>query len=260
MDEKTARAALEQAFRLWFEPELKRRKTVGAIPPAFKLWAVQVVLDLDADDPEVRFNEEIRGAFIGSTRGPAKVGKAVLLRDITSIRSMHLTEEDPDAGHLTAIVHNGHWSLFFDFRYNATRIADQLTGADQFLAVAASAIEAGHHIAAVDNLYDAVQIMAKCFLLLQPDAKAIAATTHGFIQTRFNFQGKMGNVGATSVRLLNRLADLRPKTRYAPKPANVSQQELSKLLEDARQMRNDLEERRPKRIKLPQRSIEVSEK
>ena len=251
MDEKVARNALEGAFRLWFTPELERRTALGLIPAGFKLWAVQVVLDLDAEAPKVRFNQEVRGAFVASTRRPTKLGEAILLRDITDIRSMHLTDEDPNAGHLTAVIHNGHWNLFFDFRYNASRVIDQLIGADQFLAVAAAAIEGRHHIAAVDNLYDAVQIMAKCFLLLQPDRKAVDATTHGFIQTRFNHQGRLGNVSSSSVKLLNRLADLRPKTRYAPKPANVSQEELAELLQHAREMRKDLEDRRPKRIKSP---------
>jgi len=92
-------------------------------------------------------------------------------------------------------------------------------------------------------------MMAKCFLLLQADGGALKATTHGFIETKFNYQGKLGNVSSSSVQLLNRLSQLRPKTRYALKSVHVADSELQRLLEAARQMRTDLEGWRPKRNK-----------
>jgi len=243
-----ANRTLEHAFRLWFKPELDRRAAAGRIPKEFVVWAVQVVLNLDAE-PDVRINEEVKGAFIAKpSRRPKAGGEVMLLRDMDRIESMMLTEEDPNAGHFTALIHKTRWHVFFDFRYNAGRIARQLEAADEFIAAAAGATERGHSIAAIDNLYDAVQLMARCFLLCAPEVKALEAKTHGFIETRFNRQAKLGNVRQGSAKLLNRLSKLRPRTRYALEPMSVAASELDQMLEDARSMRKEIEAHRPKRI------------
>jgi hypothetical protein len=250
MNATAASRTLEHAFQLWFRPELERRAMADRIPKGFAVWGVQVVLNLDAE-PDVRINEEIKGAFVGRMKKLAAVGETLRLSDFTRIESLTLTDEDPNAGHFTAVIHKGHWRLFFDFRYNAGRIARQLEAADEFITAAAGAVERGHSIAAVDNLYDAAQLMARCFLLCVPEVKALQAKTHGFIETRFNRQAKLGNVAPTSAKLLNRLAQLRPKTRYALEPMRVASLELQRMLEAARSMRDEIEAHRPKRVKQP---------
>jgi len=212
-------------------------------------------MNLDAD-PVVRINEEVRGAFVaraGKAGRNAKPGKTLLLRDLSQIESIELTDEDPNAGHLTAVVHHGRWHMFFDFRYNAGRIENLLKAADEFIAAATAAAERGHSIATIDNLYDAVQLMAKSFLLTTPERGALESKTHGFIETRYNRQAKLGNVEQSSADLLNRLARLRPQTRYAFEPVRISQSELEQMLDRARKMRADIEGRRPRRAKAPAR-------
>lgn len=248
MDAKAASRTLEHAFRLWFEPELERRAADGRIQKGFAVWAVQVVLNHDAD-PEIRINQEVKGAFVARAGRKACPGETLLLRDITQIESMKLTDEERNAGHLTAVIHNGRWHLFFDFRYNAARIKNQLKAADEFIAAAAGAAERGHSIAAVDNLYDAVQLMAKSFLLTTPERGVLESKTHGFIETRFNRQAKLGNVESASASLLNRLAHLRPKTRYALEPVRVQPSELERMLESARAMRAEPDRHRPRRAR-----------
>lgn len=254
MDEEFGRRVLEQAFELWFRPELDRRAASGAVPPGFVMWGGQVVLNLDRDHPEVRINNEIRGVFQAKATRQIAVGEAVGLGDFDDILGMQLTNEDANAGHLTAFLHKSHWFLFFDFRYNATRIEEQLASADQFLAAAEFSVSRQHGVSAVDNLYDAVQIMAKSFLLMYPDHRVLESRTHGFIETRFNLEGKLKNVPAYSVRLMNRLKELRPKTRYATEPARVPEAELNQLVADAKEMRAELEARRPRRYALGERS------
>jgi hypothetical protein len=252
MDADVVTRILDHAFKLWFEPELKRRAAEGRIQDGFAVWAVQVVLNLDAD-PEVRINQEVKGAFIAKAGKKAHLGETLSLKDIAEMQSMQLTEEDPNAGHLTAVIHNRRWHVFFDFRYNAARIESQLKAADEFMAAAADAAERGHAIAAVDNLFDAVQLMAKSFLLITPERGVVESKTHGFIETRFNRQAKLGNVTAESARLLNRLAQLRPKTRYALKPVQVPRSELQNMLASAQAMRAEMEEHRPRRAKAKTR-------
>jgi hypothetical protein len=255
MDANGASRALKHAFQLWFEPELKRRASEGRIGKGFSVWAVQVVMNLDAD-PVVRINEEVRGAFVaraGKVGSKAKPGEILLLRDLSQIESVELTDEDPNAGHLTAIVHHGRWHMFFDFRYNAGRIENLLKAADEFIAAATASAARGHAIATIDNLYDAVQLMAKSFLLTTPERAALESKTHGFIETRYNRQAKLGNVEPSSADLLNRLARLRPQTRYAFEPVRISQSELDEMVERAGKMRTDIEVRRPRRSKRPAR-------
>jgi uncharacterized protein (UPF0332 family) len=255
MDDNGASRALKQAFQLWFEPEIKRRVAEGRIGKDFSVWAAQVVMNLDAD-PVVRINNEVRGAFVaraGKIGSKAKAGETIRLRDLSQIESVELTDEDPNAGHLTAIVHHRRWHVFFDFRYNAGRIESLLRAADEFLAAATTAAERGHAIATIDNLYDSVQLMAKSFLLTTPERAALESKTHGFIETRFNRQAKLGNVERASADLLNRLARLRPQTRYAFEPVRIAQSELQQMLESAGKMRADIETRRPRRAKGPTR-------
>jgi hypothetical protein len=97
MDATAANRTLEHAFRLWFKPELDRRAADGRIRKGFAVWAVQVVLNLDAE-PEVRINHEVKGAFIGRPKKKATVGQTMRLSDFTHIESMTLTDEDPNAG------------------------------------------------------------------------------------------------------------------------------------------------------------------
>ena len=103
----------------------------------------------------------------------------------------------------------------------------------------------------MDNLYDAVQILAKCILLTTPDRRVLEAKSHGFIEAKLNLHGKLGNVNAKSVRLLNRLTQLRPQTRYSTEPPTLPGAELKSLLQDAQSMRQEVEDQRPTRKLVP---------
>ena len=250
MDEEGARNLLNQADQLWFSPEIERRRVAGTLPADFKLFAAQVIMDLDTEQPIVRFNDEVHGIMRAEAARSIQAGEEVKMSDLSQIYEFIITEEHPNAGHLTAILHGNRWRIFFDFRRNAVRIEKQLTSADQFLKTARFCVDSKLTIPAIDNLYDAVQIMAKCFLLIFPDRKVLEAKSHGFIEANFNFQGKLGLVPPISVELMNSLSRLRPKTRYVLDPPSIEPTQLLQLLENAETMRADLEKARPQRIKL----------
>jgi hypothetical protein len=247
MDQQGANNLLKQSFDIWFRPEIERRKSAGVLPSGFSVWAAQVIMDLDFESPVIRLNEEVHGIFKMKATKPVTAGEIVDLNDFSSIEGMTLGDEFPNAGHLTTMLHKNIWYIIFDFQYNTDRIQTQLSSADQFLKASQYCVEANLSIPAIDNLYDAVQLMAKCFLLRVPDKKVLESSSHGFIETNYNLQGKYKNVSATSVNLLNRLAQLRPKTRYAANPIKVSQTELKELLDQAQIMRDEIEAARPKR-------------
>jgi hypothetical protein len=79
VDEQMARHVLDQAFELWFAPELNRKVAAGLISEGFKVWGVQVLMDLDLDRPKIRFNEEIQGVFEAEVGDTLKKGEIVPL-------------------------------------------------------------------------------------------------------------------------------------------------------------------------------------
>jgi hypothetical protein len=254
MDQQGANNLLKQSFDIWFQPEIERRKSAGILPTGFSVWAAQVIMELGAESPIIRLNGEVHSIFKMKATKPVTAGEIVDLNDFSSVEGMILGDEFPNAGHLTTLLHKNIWYIIFDFQYNAAHIETQLSSADQFLKVSRFSVESNLPIPAIDNLYDSVQLMAKCFLLTSPDKKVLEASSHGFIETNYNLQGKYGNVSTTSVELLNRLVQLRPKTRYAISPIQVSQSELVHLLECAQKMREEIEVARPKREKPPKPS------
>lgn len=250
MDKEMAEAVFSQAFTLWFNPEIERRRASGKLPEDFVLWAAQVVMEVDGRENIIRFNEEVRGAYTAIAARATNAGEPVSLTtqsDLKDVVGVSLADDDANSGHLTILMRGAGWFLSFDFRYNSARIQQQLSIADQFLDAARFSVEANLPAPAVDNLFDAVQIMAKCFLLLSPDKGVLDIKTHKGIDTRFNQQKKLGNVSEIATHTVNRLSDLRPKVRYALEPVTISIDELTELLKGATSMRAEIEERRPKR-------------
>ena len=238
---------LQNAFDLWFEPEIKRRQESGTLPTPFKLWAAQVILDL-GQPPEINFNEQLKGALAGEMTGPVEVGQQVSLAEIGDLGAFHLTTEHPDAGHLTAVMHRGKWYLFFDFRYNASRIDRHFRVAQQFVDTAAYTLEKGYLNAGIENLFAAVELMAKSLLLIHPDERLLAKTKHRFVATEFNRYGKHDNVPREFVETLNELSNVRNRARFPDDDLDVSNERVAGWLETARKMATYLDEVRPDRL------------
>lgn len=250
-DPEFTTAVLQNAFDLWFEPEIKRRQEAGTLPKPFPLWAAQVILEPDGPGT-MRFNDQIRGVFQvaidASTPGPIAKGAQLSLSELGPIQGMQLTLDDPNAGHLTALNHKEAWYLLFDFRYNAARIALNLQVAHQFLAAAEDATHRKHLNAAVDNLFGAVETAARSYLMMHPDPRLLQQTTHGFVKSQFNrYGGQLGNVNRTFVELFNTLADIRPKARYPRGPLSVSEADLLEWIGTTKAMLADMDSKRPRR-------------
>jgi uncharacterized protein (UPF0332 family) len=237
---------LENAFEQWFRPELDRRANAGTITEGYSVWAMQAIFDLDLPAPIVNINDQISGVLRARSKGAISKGQQVGLRDLGDIEGIELTDAHQNAGHFTAILHNGSWFLAFDFRRNASRIAQHLDAVKEFLSVAEFSVENSLWRPAIENLFTSVELMAKSILMMVPDRRVLDAKSHQFVHTTFNLYSKTGLTEREHVTLLNELSKLRLNARY-PKGPGPEIAECSALLVRAKEMLKHLEERRPRR-------------
>jgi HEPN domain-containing protein len=235
-DEEFGEATVRQAMDLWINPEIERRKALGTLPVPFVLTKAQLVINVGAQSPSIRLNDEVRGILLASFVRPIGAGEPVTEADIDEIRDVHLTDDDGNAGHMTLLALQGSWFLAFDFRYNRKRIAATVGAADEFLLTAQEALEAGRLRAAVDNLFSATELGAKAILLSMPDDRVLTSKSHGFISSELNKRGRWSEENRRFAKLLNRLTDLRPKSRYDDAGPEVTGELLGEFMEVTKEM------------------------
>lgn len=216
---------LENAFNLWINPELARRRALGELPEHFTLIAAQRIQRPDGTII-VRINDEVRGmASVRLSRSVQK-GEAVMLSDLDGLEGFDILEEELDSGHWTVLWSGTRWFMSFNFLSNRGRCIDLLTKASQFRRTAADATERGHAAVAVDNLFSACELASKA-LLVASHVVELDAKTHGTVASRINSWRKLGNVEGAFVDLFNRLRELRPLYRY-----DASQSERMPITDD----------------------------
>src|SRR4029453_11088445 len=102
------RSLLEQAWRLWIEPEVVQRQAQGILPKPFELRAAQGLME--GDRPlQVLLNEEVRAVVSARAERAIQKGESVSEADIDDIKGFTLTDADPNAAHITMFLHRGVW-------------------------------------------------------------------------------------------------------------------------------------------------------
>src|SRR5262249_4695452 len=134
--------------------------------------------------------------------------------DTGDIVGIELTDQDPNSGHITVLRHRDACYVTWSTRYNATRVAETIKAAEQFIEVARHAQQQRHHRPLVDNLYSAVELLAKATLLTLPDRSLLTSKRHRTIAARFHNLGNLGNVDGSYPALLKELGAMREPARY----------------------------------------------
>lgn len=250
VDDSFGENLLQNAFDLWINPEIERRREADLLPDNFVFRGAQVIMDLDLQAPKVRLNEEIRAVAQARAARAVEAGEPVTEDDLQSIEDIMLTDEDPNAGHLTLMSFKGRWIIAFDFRYNAERVAGTIEAAREFLDSAASALERNQMRAFAENLFGATELMAKGTLLMLPDEKVLKGKKHSLISSRYNLWGKSGNIDQRYIKLLNRLANIRSSARYLQKEFSIEHSEAKEMLDTAEDMHKNLRDDAPERYKI----------
>lgn len=236
----------KQSLEIWINPEVERRQQAGLLSNGFVLNAAQIIWTADGS-PEVRLNEEVRAVMRFRAARALKSGEHITEDDIADIHDVELTSQDANAAHETIIRHRGCWWIKWDCRYNASRVADHLDVAREFLDAAAFSLQKGNLHAFVENLFAVAELLAKGQLLLLPDAALLKAKKHAAIRVPYNHWGKLGNTDLRFTDLLNRATRLRECARYLRTPMKLDMAEAKQMLRVAEEMFEALRARAPQR-------------
>ncbi len=236
---------VKQIVTLWINPEIEKRQKSNLLSEDFTYYAAQVIMNHDSPI-QVRFNEEVHAVVKGKYEGPSTNGDKIDLDQLEDIKEIDLTEADANAGHITIIAHRGQWVIRYDFRYNAARSRKHIEAAREFLDAATTSLEREHFRTFLENLFGAVELLAKAILLLH-DKDMLTVKKHEMVQSRFNLWGKLGNTDGRYTKLMNRLSDLRGPSRYLKKDLILELEEAKSMLVVAENMYADVDTLTPKR-------------
>jgi uncharacterized protein (UPF0332 family) len=242
---------LQNAVKLWFAPEIERRISAGELQKGVRIWAAQVLMEVD-QPLRVNINSEVRGVFsIRTAEGQKGLTPGQLLdpTELQGINEVTLTADEPNCGHLTVMFQRAGYFLSFDFRYNAARIEQLMIRAQEFLSAASGSLRAKQYSAVVENLFAAVELLAKATLMIHPDERVLASTNHRFVHSEINRYRKQGNIPEQFAAVLNELASLRAPARYGNTPFALEHGAARKMSRTARQFYKHVDHIRPRRYK-----------
>jgi uncharacterized protein (UPF0332 family) len=206
---------LLQMFKLFVEPEIKRRQSIGSLPDPFTVVKAQVLF-FEGRPPEVRLDKEITTSVRARAPRAFQKGEPISLSEIEQyIDATELDVGDADAGHFTAILLQDHWLMLFDFRQNKFKGANLVERAEQFCTSAEHALAQQHFGPAIENLFSACELAAKARLITSAVTSS-DVKTHGAIHSGINQWGKLGNVDREFVEMFNKLSTNRYAARYTP--------------------------------------------
>lgn len=212
LSEEGAVTMLRQAFDLWVNPEIEKRRAAGTLPDPFELYMAQRIQFPDGRNL-VRLNDEVRGIANVRAQREVKAGEPVSLADMAGIEDFDIPDDELDAGHWTMIWTGKSWFVSFNFLSNRAKCKMLLQKASEFFEAAKSAIAMGYTAVGVDTMFSACELISKA-ALVSSHVIAIDVRTHGQIASKINEWRRLGNVEGAFVDLFNRLGRLRPRFRY----------------------------------------------
>lgn len=244
---EAAQNMLDYLLSTFVQPDLARRVQAGRpLAPGTPVFAIQVVFNIERD-PEVRLNEEVGGFMEARVTRAMTKGEVVMPADITEITRAELTDEDPDAAHITALLLADGWCISWDARYNASIIAAHVQAADEFVELAEYAVEKGRLRGFVENAFHAAELLAKAEILALPDAQLLNAKTHRTVAGRFNKWARLGNTELRFAQLRSELERLRAPARYLRGEFGLDETRAREMLATLKEMRTHAEEVAPRR-------------
>jgi uncharacterized protein (UPF0332 family) len=244
----------EAGGRMWdwmrttyIEPELRRRLETGTMREGDVIRSAQVVFWVDRDEPVIRLNEEVKGTMLARATRAIEKDEEVTHADFDRISALRLPETEGDAAHVTMMTLKGGIGVVFDGSYNTLLIESQLEVADEFIELAAVALERELLRAFVENTFAAAELVARAELLSLPERRVVDTKSHDSLIGLYGQWVKHGNARPEFSRLLSRMHELRGAARYLRREFGLTPEPAKAALETLREMRAHVEEVRPKR-------------
>ncbi|WP_298512157.1 HEPN domain-containing protein [uncultured Kordia sp.] len=196
--------------RLFFTPEIEKRKREKTIDSNFKLITGQVIFFPDDTQPLIRLNNEVSANVkdIVCDNGEKKY----------SVQKLTLNEKKfENCGHATFIFNDDelvHCS--FDFNRNKAIVKTHINSAKEFYKVAKYAAKRNLLNAFIDNAFSSMELLAKSELLLKPMSGLEIKASHNKIKTQYNRYSKstLDEFEKNKRIIFNQLAELRVNARY----------------------------------------------
>ncbi len=222
--ELEATQLLGQVYELWVGPELERRGL--AIAPTQLSKALVVMAP--GRPVQVLLEDEVSlVASVRATRAIAE-GEPVTPQDFDDLRDLQPAEIDPDAGWVCFARIAGRSYVAFDFRRNREKARRKLERAEEFLAQARAAIEAGRMAPAVDAAHAAAELALTAQMLLIDDAPP---RDHPARRRWFANWTKLGNAPTDQGFAFAYLSARRGAARYADVALKTRPAHLRKMLD-----------------------------
>ena len=245
--QNVVRKGIQNLFRAYIVPEIKRRQEQGSLPTPFGIKKAQVIFHPDRSQPEVRVNEEVTAELKVKLKdgGEKKPGETVRRDDIEEVWGVALPQTDDliNCAHMTLANVVGTWFGSFDFTYYRGYSRQHVDTARQFLDSARMAREQQLWAPFVDNLFSCAELLAKARLITLGDQRLVEKATHRAIDRRFNRFARLGNVPGNQRDVFNKLRKLRPKLRYLQDEEKLTVEEADRMLATVSHMFEDVSRR-----------------
>ena len=167
---------LEQIMSIWVNPEIEKRKSNKRLPEDFKLRGAQIIFSLQRNFHRVRLNGEIKAIADCGVNQAIKLGDNVPEAVISGVKSIDLTDCDPNCAHITLILINNELYIGFDFRYNKKLITENIDAAKEFYKSAVINLKENLLRPFYDNLFSASELCAVSILSFLPDKEILENT------------------------------------------------------------------------------------
>ncbi len=236
----------KQLVEIWIEPEIQQRKEAGTLPIPFTLNSSQIIFYIDERPPEVRINNEVRGkAYLKFKPGIRKIGGDIVYEnEIEEVSSVTLlNSEDLNCGHITLIKLNNEYIISFDLRYNKIQSYALIDKAKQFFEMVKTSKENGYWSSFIDNMFSAVELLARATLLSHGDPKYTKKGSHYLTHSKYNQFAHLGNVEEKYIKLFNKLMAMRTPARYEEKDPTIQIEKAELMIHTIEDMILDVEKR-----------------
>ena len=246
-DAEGSKALLEQVLTVWVNPEIERRRSAGTWTDGFTLHGAQIIMNI-GEAPKVRLNDEVKGVLAGVCARAVEKGECVGWDALSEVKELFLTNQDPDAGHITLLRIDNQFAIFFDCRYNATKVGKHLDAAGEFLGCATHARDKNYQRAFAENLFGAAELIAKSLLMLMPDERVLQNAKHGYIAAELNRRSKLRPLQKDFVQLFNELGPMRHTARYVRGDPELGEATMTKMLATVSDALGRVREDTPRRV------------